>query len=148
MSPVWCMSMLNNKIKGTLCRCDYRGRQLNTTNHTHQTYMPPCATSRTDAGSTAQGGISFSLFYNADNAKHNTARGQCCMKASLNIYDAGRNKFIARISHTVYAPQKKHSFKRPKKSKGKHVFLINKQSPEQRLRHKPKAKYNVLVSNH
>jgi len=57
--------------------------------------MPPCATSRTDAGSTAQGGISFSLFFNADNAKHNTARGQCCMKASLNIYDAGRNKFIA-----------------------------------------------------
>lgn len=37
----------------------------------------------------------FSLFYNADNAKHNTASGQCCMKASLNIYDAGRNKFIA-----------------------------------------------------
>lgn len=43
----------------------------------------------------AHGGISFSLFYNADNAKHSTARGQCCMKASLNIYDAGRNKFIA-----------------------------------------------------
>jgi hypothetical protein len=76
--------------------------------------MPPCATSRTDAGLTAQGGISFSLFYNADNASHNTASGQCCMKASLNIYDAGRNKFIARISHTAYAPQKKHSFKRPK----------------------------------
>lgn len=110
--------------------------------------MPPCATSRTDAGLTVQGGISFSLFYNADNAKHNTARGQCCMKASLNIYDAGKNKFIERISHTVYAPQKRHSFKQQKKSKGKHVFLINKQSSEQRLKHKPKAKYNVLVSNH
>lgn len=35
-----------------------------------------------------------------------------------------------------------------KKSKGKHAFLINKQSSEQRLKHKPKAKYNVLVSNH
>ena len=84
--------------------------------------MPPCATSRTDAGSTAQGGISFSLFYNADNAKHNTARGQRCMKASLNIYDAGRNKFIARISHTAYAPQKKHSFKRLKNRKGNTSF--------------------------
>ena len=84
--------------------------------------MPPCATSQTDAGLTAQGGISFSLFYNADNAKHNTASGQCCMKASLNIYDAGRNKFIARISHTVYAPQNKHSFKRPKNRKGNTSF--------------------------
>lgn len=62
---------------------------------THIKHIWPCATSRTDAGLTAQGGISFSLFYNADNAKHSTARGQCCMKASLNIYDAGRNKFIA-----------------------------------------------------
>lgn len=44
------------------------------------------------------------------------------MKAALNIYDAGRNKFIAKISHTVYAPQKKHSFKRPKNRKGNTSF--------------------------
>ena len=59
----------------------------------------------------------FSLFYNADNASHNTASGQCCMKASLNIYDAGKNKFIERISHTAYAPQKRHSFNGKKNRK-------------------------------